>query len=536
MNGSERAQRWKKSSEPVVVNAKLRLGYEMDPVQDGPPGSVPLPASARKVNQSRSLGQRADWRLNPTQKEIVIEGSGCSNSYGFFGAPGTGKTFLMRKVLRDIIRFSPNELQRFGGLILDPKGSMIDDVQTLFEKECPEELGRLVLVDGTSFQKPINVISCSMRTRELARALVLAAQSAGVQAKEPYWFLAWRNVFGAAMTLLQFHPELRELTLGRIVQALVTVNDEGRREIEVIAEQCISALDTCVSAYTAIHPGTAEQDAAEEIKRAYAELQSFYRSKPDHLATVESFIIDAYGEFMGPRCRCFSPEQPRSLGRVTERTLYDSILEEGKIVVVSLPPSEPALAKTLCTLIKCLFQQTVMSRKRRYRDGELNNWDRVVFLACDEYSEIASEVPGQPMGDGRFFALARENGCLGLLATQSVHVLENSSLGESWKSIFSNFAAKVFMGAADVDTARQATELAGKFDWQMRTQTTGLSAEGPTVSIQKDLRERDQVPTYFLTQLVQRGQGIVIGSLNGRELPKGQLTAPDCVRFLEVRD
>src|SRR5205085_7827399 len=113
--------------------------------------------------------------------------------------------------------------------------------------------------------------------------------------------------------------------------------------------------------------------------------------------------------------------------------LYDSVLEEGKIVVVSLPPAEPGLAKTVCTLVKCLFQQNVMSRKRRYRELDLHNWDRVVFIACDEYSEIASEVPGTPMGDGRFFALARENGCFGILATQSVHVLENSSLRESWR-------------------------------------------------------------------------------------------------------
>ena len=139
-----------------------------------------------------------------------------------------------------------------------------------------------------------------------------------------------------------------------------------------------------------------------------------------------------------------------------------------------------------------------------------------MFLACDEYSEIASEVPGQPVGDGRFFALARENGCFGILATQSVHVLENSSLRESWRSIFSNFAAKIFMGAADVETARQATELAGKLDWQMHLPTTSHSASGFGISIQKDVRERDQIPTYLLTQMLQRGEAIVIGSLDGR--------------------
>jgi hypothetical protein len=168
-----------------------------------------------------------------------------------------------------------------------------------------------------------------------------------------------------------------------------------------------------------------------------------------------------------------------------------------------------------------------MGRKRRFRDLELNNWERVIFLACDEYSEIASEVPGQPAGDGRFFALARENGCLGLLATQSVHVLENSSLRESWRAVFSNFAAKIFMGAADVETARQATELAGKLDWQMRTPTSSHSANGFGISVQKDVREREQIPTHVLTQMLQLGQAVIVGSLDGR------FTRPE-VRILQV--
>ena len=39
----------------------------------------------------------------------------------------------------------------------------------------------------------------------------------------------------------------------------------------------------------------------------------------------------------------------------------------------------------------------------------------------------------QSMGDGQFLALARQYGCMGLLATQSVNVLEASSLRDAWR-------------------------------------------------------------------------------------------------------
>jgi hypothetical protein len=515
----ESKRRRVRSSKPVIVDARLSLGRELNLVQSPcAERQLPLPPGmAIQPNPRHWPGDKTRWTFETTDDVVAIEHAGCSNSYCLFGAPGTGKTHLVRKALRDLIDYAPDRPEKkFGGLILDPKGSLVDDVCAMLEGHPRQH--DLILIDGSRFQPPINVISCRIRTRELARSLVLAAQSSGVTAREPFWFIAWTNLFGAAMTLLEFF-EMRELTLGRIVQSLMP-DVSGRREIERIAEQAELNAASRAAVCAEFFADRTASEIESDIHHAAGEIRSFYRAKQDYIATVEAFLINAYGEFRGKRCEPFSPG-PRSLGdpELRGQTLYDSVLEEGKIVVVSLPPSEPVLAKTLCTLIKCLFQQTVIGRKRRYRDLELNNWERVVFLLCDEYSEIASEVPGQPMGDGRFFALARENGCLGLLATQSIHVLENSSLREAWRSIFSNLAAKIFMGAADVETARLASELAGKHDWQIHTPTLSRSGDGFTFSIQKDLREREQIPAHLLTQMLQLGEAIIIGSLNGRVDP-----------------
>ena len=69
------------------------------------------------------------------------------------------------------------------------------------------------------------------------------------------------------------------------------------------------------------------------------------------------------------------------------------------MVLVSIPPSEAGMAKILCTVVKLLFQRTVLSRLERVTAGTLTNFERPLLFMCDEYSDVASEVPGEPAGD-----------------------------------------------------------------------------------------------------------------------------------------
>src|SRR5262249_8550646 len=155
----------------------------------------------------------------------------------------------------------------------------------------------------------------------------------------------------------------------------------------------------------------------------------------DSVATVENLMTAAYGEFLRARTKCFSAKAKKAAER---KPFYDQIIDEGKIVLVSISPSDVGLAKVLCTLIKNLFMQSMRSRLDRVRANRLKNFERPVVLACDEYSQVASEIPGQ-VGDGDFFSISRQQGCMGILATQSVNVLQASALKENRKSIFSNF-------------------------------------------------------------------------------------------------
>ena len=220
--------------------------------------------------------------------------------------------------------------------------------------------------------------------------------------------------------------------------------------------------------------------------------------------------------FRRSRLWCYSGGRPEE-----QPPFYEDILENGRIVLVSISPSEPILGKTLSTLMKTLFQRTVLGRGELVSSGVLTNAVRPVVMACDEYSEIASEVPGQSMGDGQFLALARQYGCMALLATQSVNVLEASSLRDTWKSVFSNFAAKIYMRLVDNQTAEEASKLAGESEWRVNTMGTSVGGDSRQLSRQRDLRVRTNLPTTVLTHVLTQGQGVVIGSLDGGKSTPG---------------
>jgi len=523
------------------------------------------------------MGSRIEHTLvaSPTGRRAAITGDGLVTGFGIFGAPGTGKTHLVLHILRSLLDdIQPRPDTKFGGLILDPKAGLLDDIVKLWKGLQPHRSDDLIVVkpdllnhlhgrkrgetaDSTDpsvrvFEQlgiadgghvdGINVIDCALGPTELGRMLVLAAQSAGVSAKEPFWFMAWGNLFSAALTLLEY-TEDRVPTMQVLLKAILEpdylygkdVPNTGRhgasgmrreRGIEVLARQAREDTKAIVSKAHERLKLPVDQIQGDVVAAA-TQIESFFQS--DYVRTIEAFITSAFGGFLQYKFRRLSApsrwvwEKYRANGRPS---VFDQIIEQGKVVLVTVGPEDPVMGKVLCTLIKCLFQQSVMSRLERFNSGRLTNFTRPVFIACDEFAEIASEVSGQPMGDGRFFSLARQNGCMGILATQSIHTLENSSLAQSWKSIFSNLAAKFFMGAADNETAEQACQLAGQIDWEMSSNTKGFGRDG-SFSQQRSIVQRPELTPYVLTHVLKRGQAVALGSLDGRR-------TPPALRFIEV--
>lgn len=523
----------------IKVKGRIKLGRGLDLVQR--PVVAPPPAFRFSVGRpddgtllaiddpnvmtapGRLPAQELEYVLEAADREVEISDDGLTTSYGIFGAPRAGKTHLLMYMLRQVAAHkADNPIKKFGGMVLDPKSALIEDTRALMTAAHRD--ADLLVVNTEELerrQESINLIDCSLDPNELGRALVLAAQGAGVAASEPFWFIAWSNLFGAAMYLLDWLGE-DVITLRELCDAVLDVepgagpDGAGERRIQTLTREGRLQLDSL------------PEERRGDAEHAINQVEAFYRQEPDNIATVEAIINRAYSAFQLSKYARYSPRVRRVPGE-RRTTFYDRIIDEGLVVLVAVSPSDPAMAKTVCTLVKCLFEQAVLSRLARVRAGTLRNFKRPLVLACDEYSDVATEVPGEPMGDGYFFSLSRQNGCMGIIATQSVNMLQASSLKENWKAVFSNFGAKVFLRLADNETAEEATKLVGETDWYMTSMGTSHEKDGMSSSSQRELRERKALPVNVLTQVLERRQGVIVGSLDGGDSPPGTV-------FLETPD
>ena len=506
-----------RESFKIEVQGRIHLGHQRELVQGIEKTTRALYRSGGGItarhkydsisaDQADSVGQSLKFSLSEENNgELFIENAGLVTSFGIFGAPGSGKTVMLNYLLEQVFKHEPNNQEKqYGALILDPKASLAYDIYQMAERAGRVDDLRFIGT-GDSY----NVIDCTLDAYELGSILVLAARSAGIGASDPFWFQEWSNLFSSCLSLLRAKALLdlnsldgpEPVSLKQLLDAIFNVH-EGKgdvpdtREIQHLAAQLKQKQ---------IELGDRYEDILIDIQQ----IERFF--KQDYVGTIEAFITKAYGMFRQKKHSCFSTHQHAYNGV----PFYEDIIENGRIVVVSIPPSQPALAKTICTLIKCLFQRTVLARADLYARKILTNKQRPVVLACDEYSEIASEVPGQSMGDGQFLALARQYGCMAILATQSVNVLQASSLNDSWKSVFSNFAAKIYMRLVDNETAEEATKLAGESDWRVDSRSISRGSQGSSSGNQKALQERKNLPSTILTQVLKTGEAVVIGALDG---------------------
>ncbi|HRI13556.1 MAG TPA: type IV secretion system DNA-binding domain-containing protein [Verrucomicrobiota bacterium] len=515
------------SFKKITVEGSIQLGLQHELVQ-GPRrvsgieamfatrGSGPeAEYDAHRFDKDDALGEVLEIRFSEQQiqPELRISGAGLTTSFGIFGAPGSGKTVLLLHLLEEVLAHSQKVPdRRYGALILDPKAALIEQVA-----EAVDRAGRskdLVVINTQSLTESgeaLNVIDSTLDPYELGAILVLAGRSAGIDASDPFWFQEWSNLFASSLSILRAHARCnptasgpRPVTLRRLLDAIFD-EEEADDDAGYPRERTIQRLARKMAARIGESGTMQDSDLLIDLRQ----LERFYRQ--DYVGTIEAFVTKAFGMFRRSRLQCYSDESVSPGGP----PFYEDIIENGRIVLVSISPSEPVLAKTLCTLIKCLFQRTVLARRELLASRVITNSTRPLVIACDEYSEIASEVPGQSMGDGQFLALAREYGCMALLATQSVNVLQASSLKETWKSVFSNFGAKIYMRLVDNETAEEATKLAGESDWRVLSRGVSHGKDGTTGTINNELRERKNLPSTVLTQVLKTGQAVVIGSLDG---------------------
>lgn len=516
----------------VSVPGSVSLGAELTLLSDDPfhgntaqdgrrlyaeNSSVAPTDSHRSAPPRRALERRTvAHRLEPAGGSVPIAGQGLVLQYGILGAPGSGKTNLLMHVLRQVIVHRPDdEACRYGGLILDPKAALIDEVQEIFHQAGRAE-DLIVINEQALAGGGVNIIDCALSPSDLGEALVLAARSAGIGASEPFWLQQMSKVLAGIIALMRFRNPRQAPTLAQVIDFAIGRTLSGNAaepKLRRLIDGTRRALETREAAQSAALAEDARV-ALETLER-YLARTAGGDGEQRHRQVVEQIIEQAFSMFRLSENAGLSEPAPAEAP-----SLYDQTIEKGKFLLVSVGPQKLTLARMLPSLTKLLFQRTVLSRFDRYRAGDprLRNIARPLLFLADEYHTVATQLEGVPFGDSEFFSQARQFGALCLIASQSVEQLRRSSLGESWQAVFATLAAVIFMRGQDPSTRAYLRQLAGDREVrvQRRDRSLNQGKEGSSWSVERS--EEAAIPAGLLESFVL-GDAVIIGTTEGNRAP-----------------
>lgn len=496
-------------------NGNLRLIPSRDPSQVGP-------GKRRRGHRALSdpiIMRPITYEFEKLGIDFSIEGDGLALQYAIFGGPGSGKTNTLMHLLSQIVskcfckdpctfnRKTCNNLDRkFGGLILDPKAALIDDVKAIFSA-CDRQDDLIIINRNELKENGVNVLDCCLDPSDLGNAMVTAVQSTGVDASEPYWFQQIGMIFGAIIWLLKFTKDVPTIN-GVMQQALLT-----RIGNKLYLERLIKDAQESYEEYKE-EKGVRDLPYNDPVKIAYRDAQQvvddYLKSQEKDKIILTQFMRQAFGAFGKFENLCYSDGSNRL-------NIYDQIIEEGKFILVSTGPQELMISRILPTLVKFIYQRTVLSRFDRYPE-ELHNAERPLLLMADEYHVVATEIEGNPFGDSEFFSQSRQFGALSIMATQSVKQLEKS-LGDAWEAISGTLSAIMFMSQRDPYTAEFAQKYSGEHENLVHRMGVNINNDGRSTSDSPEIIKELRIPPGIIEHKLTVGQVVVVGKTKGHSQP-----------------
>jgi hypothetical protein len=468
--------------EAIRLGEELLLRKRFVPVTQA--GATPGIARFRPRAAATSAGLATpvpeQYQLQATGASLELENEALAQLYLVFGGPGSGKSHFFMHVLQQLADHGRwNEA--WGGLILDPKGTLADRAR--------RTLGDQIMALGVRQSTPINLLRCHLAPHDLGVALALAGQAAGVGGNEPYWINQLKLLFGAGLAALDLLGEVGTL---RALAEMFLLNDPGKPGRPDTPK--LGALVEVLKSKQLDAHGIRRRD------RISAVLSPFLSGKGENHDTTRTFLQQVLSPFLDPDLD--------HLSAVTQTdSVADLIFRDARWIVLDLPKTSLSTSKFISTLVKILFQQAALYRKVLYPDQ-----GRRVFMLIDEYAEMATDLPGEGFGDSIFFSQMREFKVLSLIATQGQSMLENSAIKEAWQTILTNSSGKLVFRLNDPDTADLAAKQVGERDFLAFDSGTSRSADSASSSSGQRVERRGEFASGVFMGSLDRGQFAFLGS------------------------
>jgi hypothetical protein len=476
----------------------------------------PYPDPRSRQNLSLVLGETHRQLIpkpSPAPQWLTIPERGLYTGACIVGATGSGKTLgLILPAMRQLFAYRAHDGERkLSGIVLEVKGDLCRQLRRIL-KWCGRENDYVeVSLDGDIRYNPLNNSLDPYAQAFNIAAIITAIWGRG---KEPFWQQSYTDLVRYVILLHRVRDGYLTLvdlfrtviSAGRLEEMLIEVgsrfstasyiglgkdayleyepllsplgfewrNDAGlylalwTKQLEQLLVDLTSAE---FGIYTRKPYEQDRHDRFESIQYWYWEHWKFFRSE------VKTSIIQGIVVFLSlfetdPQVRrVFCPPKELYDGKPCAsdpagRVLlpFEELIESGVVVGLNFPVAlNPALAKTIGTLMKIDYQRAVLLRIPKMDDEPEKHFRATVFL-CDEYQNFATVGGDNPTGDERFLSISRQPKCIPIVATQSISSLKEALPNEGAKTLLQSFRTKVFLSTADPETARYASELCGKLD------------------------------------------------------------------------
>lgn len=497
-------------------------------------GALPTYPDARsRQDLSLVLGEvhrQLVSRPSPNPQWLTIPERGLYTGTCIVGATGSGKTVaLVLPAMRQLFAYRANDPERkLSGVVLEVKGDLCRQLRRIL-KWCGREQDYVeVSLDGDIRYNPLNN---SLDPYAQAFNIASIITSIWGKGKEPFWQQSYTDLVRYVILLHRVRDGYLTLvdlfrtviSAGRLEEMLIEVgsrfsptqyigigknayqkyeaalsplgfewNREAKQYLAAWTEELERLLlhetDAEFFVYTRKPYESEQYDRFDSVRYWYWEHWKFFRSE------VKTSIIQGIVVFLSlfetdPQVRrVFCPSKELYEGKPCAsdpkgRVLppFEQLIETGTVVGLNFPVAlNPALAKTIGTLMKIDYQRAVLLRIPKMDAEPEKHWRPTVFL-CDEYQNFATVGGDNPTGDDRFLSISRQPKCIPIVATQSIASLKDALPNEGVKTLLQAFRSKVFLTTSDPETARYASELCGKADRTRISYTVSESSTNPNV-------------------------------------------------------
>ncbi len=469
-------------------------------------------------------------RPSPSPHWLTIPERGLYTGTCIVGATGSGKTLaLVLPAMRQLFAYKANDpAQKLSGVVLEVKGDLCRQLRRIL-KWCGREQDYVeVSLDGDIRYNPLNN---SLDPYAQAFNIASIITSIWGKGREPFWQQSYTDLVRYVILLHRVRDGYLTLvdlfrtviSAGRLEEMLIEVgsrfsrmqyigigkgvyrkhesvlsplgfewNKNAKQYLAVWTEELerllVQEMSTEFFVYTRKPYSPEQYDRFDSVRYWYWEHWKFFRSE------VKTSIIQGIVVFLSlfetdPQVRrVFCP--PKELydgkpcvndpkGRVLPP--FEQLIETGTVVGLNFPVAlNPALAKTIGTLMKIDYQRAVLLRIPKM-DAEPEKHFRPTVFLCDEYQNFATVGGDNPTGDERFLSISRQPKCIPIVATQSIASLKDALPNEGVKTLLQAFRTKVFLTTSDPETARYASELCGKADRTRISYTVSESSANANV-------------------------------------------------------